>query len=585
MLRPIIIVGCGGSGVKAVRYVRDSVARHLERKGWESGIPQAWQFLGIDVGLQSDPGIPFLPNNDYVYLNLAFNTYQQLNAAIESKFNPTINPQAFTDLQGWRPNPMQLNVPLEDAAGQFRAVGRTAGILALQHLVQRRIEFAFSQCAAGGQQLGEVSQHLGVRVPPGTPVPSPIVIVVGSMAGGTGAGIMLDVLDLFPRTGKNGAFPVLVAFTPDIFGSIQTDAMTASAVAFMSEMMSAYWDAVHTRGPHSIYLVGRKNIDGLDLLDSKNVYRAVADFLAAVVTSMEHQITFLHRSVVSSHVIACANSGGYGFQPALLKGVASSFGSATISIGRDRFRDYLNKLLYRSIIEHLSVGFRSVANSIVDNDPDSLDDKKIISDLKLRNIDKFLLDCGLNKVQIRDTFMSSEIVKDRIAEVSSKINASFTSTTQQSPDTWVQLLSDRATQIRIAEHPIFESELEADLQRWGTEILHRVLYTSTEFSALLSMPVVLSILEAAKTSVMAESNSLHAESKKARELAEQIDQKVRLHLASNTDDSLYLSAEPVQAAVSEMSEAIVYERTALVKQKLAIALESVATTMLSSFVS
>jgi hypothetical protein len=347
-------------------------------------------------------------------------------------------------------------------------------------------------------------------------------------------------------------------------------------------MMSAYWDAVHTRGPHSIYLVGRKNIDGLDLLDSKNVYRAVADFLAAVVTSMEHQITFLHRSVTDWEPIASGNMGGYGFQDKFLKGVASSFGSATISIGRDRFRDYLNKLLYRSIIEHLSVGFRSVANSIVDNDPDSLDDKKIISDLKLRNIDKFLLDCGLNKVQIRDTFMSSEIVKDRIAEVSSKINASFTSTTQQSPDTWVQLLSDRATQIRIAEHPIFESELEADLQRWGTEILHRVLYTSTEFSALLSMPVVLSILEAAKTSVMAESNSLHAESKKARELAEQIDQKVRLHLASNTDDSLYLSAEPVQAAVSEMSEAIVYERTALVKQKLAIALESVATTMLSS---
>ena len=587
------MIGCGGSGLKTVRYVRDSVARHLERKGWESGVPKAWQFLGVDVGIQNDPSIPFLPNNDYLDLTLAFSTYQKLNAALEAKF--PIDSDGFREMMGWRPNPTQLNVPLDDAAGQLRAVGRTAGILAIQDSVQKRIKFAFSQCTAGGPQLGEVSQLLGVTVPPGTPVPSPIVIVIGSMAGGTGAGIMLDVVDLVQRTDSDGAFPVLIAFTPDIFGSIQTEAMTANAAAFMSEMMSAYWDneatdsalipskvAVHTRGPHRIFLIGRKNIVGLDLLDSKNVYRTVADFLAAVVTSSRHQTDFFHSSVVDSSPKASANCGGYGFQDKFLKGVASSFGSATISIGRDRFRDYLKALLHRSIIEHLSVGFRSVANSIVDDDPDSLDDRKIIDDLKSRNINKFLLDCGFTGVQIRDTFVSSEIVENRRADVSSKINEAFTSTTQQSPDVWWLLLIDRAAQIRIAEHPIFESDFEADLLRWETEILHRVLHTSTEFSALLSMPVVLALLETAKTSLMAESNSLRTESKNARELAEQIDQKARLQLVSNADDSLHLSAEPVQTAISEMSEAIVFEWTALVKQKLATALESVATTMLSN---
>lgn len=593
MLRPIIIIGCGGSGLKTVRYVRDSVAKHLERKGWESGIPQAWQFLGLDVGIQKDPSIPFLPNIDYSDLTLAFSTYQKLNAALEAKF--PIDSDGFYEMMGWRPNLKQLDVPLPSTPGPLRAVSRAAGILAMHYVVQQRIIKAFAECTAGGQELGEVSQYLGVTVPPGTPVPSPIVVVVGSMAGGTGAGIMLDVVDLVRRTDINGAYPVLVAFTPDIFGSIQNEAMTANAAAFMSEMMSAYWDneatdgallpskvAVHTRGPHSIYLVGRKNIDGFDLLDSKNVYRAVADFLAAVVTSNNHQEHFFQRSVRSSEMMAPANAGGYGFQPALLKGVASSFGSATISIGRDRFRDYLKALLHRSIIEYLSVGFRSVANSIVDDDSDSLDDRKIIDDLKLHNIEKFLLDCGFTGVQIRDTFVSSEIVENRRADVSSKINEAFTSTTQQSPDVWWLLLIDRAAQIRIAEHSIFESELEADLQRWETEILHRVLHTSTEFSALLSMPVVLALLETAKTSLMAESNSLRTESKNARELAEQIDQKARLQLVSNADDSLHLSAEPVQTAISEMSEAIVFEWTALVKQKLATALESVATTVLSN---
>lgn len=31
MLRPVIMLGCGGSGQKAVRYVRDAVRRQIGR--------------------------------------------------------------------------------------------------------------------------------------------------------------------------------------------------------------------------------------------------------------------------------------------------------------------------------------------------------------------------------------------------------------------------------------------------------------------------------------------------------------------------------------------------------------------------
>ena len=165
MLRPIIMIGCGGSGQKAVRYVRDSVARHLEHKGWEGGIPKAWQFLGIDtLTTQEDPDIPFLPSNDYVSVSLAFSNYQGLSQAIDEKFGPKKNLAAFNDLQGWRPNPEQVKVPLKEGAGKLRAVGRMAGILALPKTVQGRIEFAFSQCAAGGPELSEVSRRLQVNV-------------------------------------------------------------------------------------------------------------------------------------------------------------------------------------------------------------------------------------------------------------------------------------------------------------------------------------------------------------------------------------------------------------------------------------
>jgi hypothetical protein len=410
---------------------------------------------------------------------------------------------------------------------------------------------------------------------------------------------MLDVVDLVRRTDINGAFPVLVAFTPDIFGSIQTEAMTANAAAFMSEMMSAYWDdeatdsalipskvAVHTRGPHSIFLIGRKNIDGLDLLESKNVYRAVGEALAAVTTSSTVQTDFHNFITVNWPMAAPANAGGYGFQPSQLKGVASSFGSATISIGRDRFRDYLKKLLHRSIVEHLADGFESVANSVLGENSKSMAGPAKISELNRRNIDRFLVECGLNEVadgnrQVSNNFVSSEIMKGRLAEVSGKIKGPFNPTMQQQAGVWLQTIGAQQQQVKVHVLQAVDAELTTQLREWGTEVLHRVLRTATEFSAVLSMPVVLSLIETTRASVLQSSNLLREESKKAREMAVQSEQKARGHLTANAKGSLQLSAGPVQETISDMSKAIVLEWSAQVKDKLSVALESVATTMLS----
>ena len=521
MLRPIIMIGCGGSGQKAVRYVRDSVKRHLEHQGWEGDFPKAWQFLGIDtLTTQEDPSIPFLPNNDYVSVSLNFGTYQGLNQAIETRFGLDKNPKACHDLQGWRPNPNQVVVPLKAGAGQMRAVGRAAGVLALQENVAKRVSFAFSQCSAGGPELTEVSRYLGVNVPPGTPVPDPITIVVGSMAGGTGAGIMLDVVDLVRRTDLRGAFPVLVAFTPDIFGAIQSNAMTANSAAFMAEMLSAYWDdentdselipatvSVNTRGPHSVFLIGRTNIDGLDLLDSKNVYRAVGEALSAVTTSATVQTAFHNFITVNWAISAPDNAGGYGFHPARMKGVASSFGSATISIGRDRFRDYMKKLLHRSIIEHLAEGFEPVAAAVLGDAAKSMAGPAKIAELSRRNIDRFMIDCGLSETdegskQISDRFVSNEIMKTRLGRVANNIKAPFTPAMQQNAGVWLQTISAQATQIRTAELSAVDAELGAELRIWGTELYRNVLKTTTEFSGTLSMPLVLSLLQLTRAQVL-----------------------------------------------------------------------------------
>lgn len=597
MLRPIIMIGCGGSGQKAVRYVRDAVRRRLVHAGWENGVPRAWQFIGIDTLTdQEDASIPFLPNNDYVSVSLTFNTYQALNDALEAKFGlQGQKPEAFHDMIGWRPNPSQVNVPLKDGAAQLRAVGRAAGVLALQENVRDRIVYAFGQCAAGGPELVEISQRLGVDVPPGTPTPAPMTMIVGSMAGGTGAGIMLDVVDLVRRSHIDGAFPVMVAFTPDIFGSIQTDMMTANSAAFMSEMLSAYWDdeatdsalipsnvPVKTRGPHSVFVIGRRNIDGLDLADSKNVYRAVGEALAAVTTSSQVQQSF-HNFITTNWAMAApANAGGYGFQAPAMKGVASSFGSSTISIGRDRFRDYMQKLLHRSIIEHLSVGYEAAAvANFGENEAKSMAMPAKIAELARRNSDKFMVDCGLTLQQVGNTFVSNEVMKQQLGEVSKLIKAPFQAAQQQAAPTWLSTILAQAQQSKVASQQTADAAVNERLRKWSSDLYRQVLRTSTEFSASLSIPVVLALIEMARADAMKTASELREKAKEDRDNSSKAEAKSRTHLA-NQKGNIGLSAGPVQETINDISKAIVWEWVAGVRERLAATLESAASSMLAS---
>lgn len=601
MLRPVIFIGCGGSGQKAVRYVRDAVRRHLEHMEWEGDFPSAWQFIGIDtLTFQEDASIPYLPNNDYKSVSLDFKTYQDLNQAVEAQFGPNRNAAAFKDLRGWRARPDQVTVPLEDGAGKLRAVGRMAGVLALQDSVRKRIQYAFTQTTAGGPQLAEVSRHLGVTVPPGSPVPSPLTIVMGSMAGGTGAGIMLDVIDLVRRTDSAGAFPVLVAFTPDIFGSDADNLMAANAAAFMSEMMSAYWDdentdsalipsnvAVHTRGPHSVFLIGRKSIDGLDLMNSKNVYRAVGEALAAVTTSSAVQTQFHNFITVNWAAEKRDNAGGFGFSSSRLAAVASSFGSATVSIGRDRFRDYLRALLHRSTIEHLVNGFTPVANSLLGQDSARTTAPHAkIKELSRRNLDGFMIACALQEVKnggsrmVSDRFVSNDIMRVKLAEVSNGIKRQLPAQ-QQSAGAWQQQILALSTQEKVGLLREVDGVLRDQIRDWGSDVFERVLRATTEYSAMLSIPVVLSLLEETRAQVLQASTMLRDEAREERNDALQKENDSRRHLGGAGKAALGQTAGAVQQTITDAAKAACLEWSAAVKERLSVALEAVATEMMS----
>jgi hypothetical protein len=600
LLRPIIMIGCGGSGNKVVRHARDAVKRQLKRTGWDHGVPRAWQFIGIDSNVfEEDSMVPLLPSNDFIQLARRFHTYQQLHDELMVRFGPQgIQPDVFDELMGWRPNPHQVAFPpFINGLGQSRAIGRAAGIVDLQGHLSDRIRIAFGSCEAGGPELHEVSRHLGIDVPPGQPVPNPIVLIVGSMAGGTGAGIMLDVVDLVRAVHVNGSFPTLVALTPDVFGSVQTDGMAANSAAFMSELLNAYWDnempenglippivAVHTRGPHSVYVIGRRNLDGLDLFDSRNVYRAVGNVLAAVTTSVQVQQDFYHFKTIDWANKAAVNAGGYGFKDhdSSMKGVASSFGSATISIGRDRFRDYMQKLLLRSVVEQLTHGYEEAAiNTFGVTEAKTISASKKIEDLAHRNLGKFLFDCGLEVEQLGEFFFSNEEMRSQHSEISQILKGSLPLSKAQSFEDWAQLIFSQAQIIRSWNRETKSSLSDESIRLWISDVYRRVLHSCNEFSAKLSLPVVLLILELVRADVIKSASVLRERAQLSR--SNMVNAEVRSRGQWNgSKGRITASSRTIQETINEIAKLIVWEWSSDLQEKLAVVLESVATSMLAS---
>ena len=591
MLRPVIMIGCGGSGQKAVRYIRDSVRRQLAHSGWTGGFPRAWRFIGLDtLNIQEAPGeIPTMPSTDYLSVSLSFGTFSALDNALMATYGP--GTAGYRELIGWRPEASQVHVPLHDGAGQMRAVGRAAGVVSLATVVRPKIQEAFSECAAGGPELQRVSEHLGVPVPAGTATPEPIVVVLGSMAGGTGAGIMLDVIDLVRRTDEGGAFPIAVVFSADIFGAQSSDAMSANGMAFMSELMSAYWDnelsgsalipanvATDNRGPHSVFVIGRKNLDGIDLQSSKNVYRAVGEALGSWVMSGNVQEQIWNFITVNWTPYSITNQGGYPFGQEFHRGVVSSFGSSTLSIGRDRFRDYTEKLFLRETIEHLYEGHRKRAAVEFGSDAKSLTDAAMIARLSQSHLIEFLNACQLNERgqdanQVQERFTAD--AKDELAKIRNELSGPLAGQ-ERSGDEWAALLSQQSDSVSRRASGDAVSGYERIVVEWGPEIFERVLRVTSAFVGEFGLKVAAELVGAAYTEVESVAAEVLHEAHTAREQSQTAREEGIAALRAVGSGKVQFANSSVQNGLDQIARSIAFEWLKIRREKVSEAMDAFA---------
>ena len=520
MLGPVIMVGCGGSGIKSVRYVREAISSRLAAAGWDSPLPSAWQFIGLDTlsGMSDLGEVPPLPTRDYLQVTAGFHNLTELYMNLRAA-HPFNDPsRGYSELLGWLPSSTELPGDLTLGAGQLRAVGRALGTYALtSNQIKRRFVDAFSACDAGSTELAEVSRLLNIPVPIGAALPSPLVVVIGSSAGGTGAGIMLDTMDMLRRLSDKHVTPIGIVYGPDIFGSKKSSEMVANSLGFMSEMLSAFWStnsgpkglfpaplvAVADRGPHAIFMVGNKNMAGTELENAGTIYRAVGETLGSWVTS--DSVAKEVREYVMGNKSTKQTLGGVGFAGSHFKGAISSFGSATISVGRARFRSYAKANLMHEFYNFHWNGWKGVAERVLGMEDSKKAQPVVLEEVAKRSLPSFMEKSGLQQLFSADGRVSGGIT-DKImnAEDSLAIATRFQQSiaSQLPPEAlgagdWQRTFQNKIALLRPDAEKEAREALEARISKWSGELAESVLQASNELVTQVSLPIAIKVIEKA----------------------------------------------------------------------------------------
>jgi hypothetical protein len=386
MLRPLIVIGCGGSGVNTVRYLRRSARVALDKAGWEGPFPQAWQFIGVDVVTQnlSDPfETEPIPNSDYISIGPGI-SYQNIQSVMETK-HPSGSPGCI-EMLGWKPNAAEVNSPITQSAAPRRSVGRIAGLAGLMPQLGRRLTQAHAVIGRGSEEFRQIAQLLtGSESSLNPKDMEPLVIVVGSMVGGTGSAILLDINELVQRTNTEFTPMFNVVYSADVFESLGASfnpGLHANSLAFMSELLAFSWNGGKSSdlidhvikkeylAPPLTFVIESPNLHGQKISNSsKESFQQIASWLTDVAVSpmeQDHLIGALVRK--SQH--ALMTSGGYGFEKSAIyapPGAIYSLGHAKLTVGRDRFPEYASTLLQRALVEFLLNGDGVDVNSPAKN--------------------------------------------------------------------------------------------------------------------------------------------------------------------------------------------------------------------------
>lgn len=442
-IQPFIFIGVGGTGGKTLGVIRQTLQDALDRIGWDGDWPDGWQFVHIDVPADPDADTGAnkysLPRTSYVPLTTATSTYSRFDAGITQELQRSESDSTVRYLAWdcWKPEPASaVKVEIRNGAGQYRGLGRAVALSSLQAVDQRlKRAFADSNRPTAAGALKEIQERLGREQPGQTGKPRPVISVIGSVSGGSGSGMFLDVVDVLRAQGHREINALL--FTPEVFEKPAGDpdpGVAPNTFLALSEISNSMWthseaDAPLSRdrmfrragvgipvghgGPSTVFLVGRRN-DSVTFDSADDVFRIVGRSLGELAMDEKLTTAVVNYDIANGNAVAAGNKDMLNLSvPDATRDVAPfrGLGFARLTVGRDFFDRYATDRLARL------VGLRLLDGPLVDRKADDTrSDEEIRRDKADENWEAFLRDSLIDEVKGAD-LISDELMTWRTAGV------------------------------------------------------------------------------------------------------------------------------------------------------------------------
>jgi hypothetical protein len=382
-----LVVGCGGSGGATLQFLMDQLRAELVQHGIDE-LPRGWQFIHVDVPTVPDGVGPDLPasvpaqGGQYVAMAARGATYPDIAATVDDRLRER---DALGELATWRPRPEEVNFPIQDGAGQYRAVGRILTLVRAQQ-VRAALESAWQALQGAGpeDELRRVADLFSPATSDQVGRP-PRILVVSSMAGGSGASMALDVCRLLTtiRNVDSGQI-LLMLYTAEVFGDLaefRRAGVEANAAAMIGELMATQTGAAAEsdrtllaafgvdasaadQAPfRRVIPIGRRiGGDGALFGDGtrNGIYRGIGRGLSALMLSGVATAQLQKAAIENfgAGVSVDRSVLGWGVDPDRL--VWGSFGFASVGLGRDRYAEFAAQRIARSAVERLLRGHLTI---------------------------------------------------------------------------------------------------------------------------------------------------------------------------------------------------------------------------------
>jgi len=551
-MRKFLFIGVGGSGGKTLRFLKDSIEKRLVQAGYHGAFPEAWQFIQLDLPPNDDSpaGGPIPKSLSASYKGLAPTgvTFDNHRTQLGGLGDGAV----IDDLATWWPDPLTAPKNVWFGAGQYRAVGRLVVLNRLPQLADAiKTSVTAMETVVANQRLTEACTALGFPI--SGDLDEPLAIVIGSMAGGTGSGAILDVCDMLRISGRHGkpflTMPFAVLYTSEIFAGLAkggaVPGVEPNSLAFMSEMSALQKNKTSVmppyhassgqaaeltqRGPALAFLIGRSN-GSLTLADDVEVFRSTAQAITAWVVDPTVQKTLQSSPMGNLELLGRTQS----YLPMHAHEAAdqpvASFGYARFEVGRERFHQYAAERLGRHAIDHL---LRVHLHRSADG---ASGDTALNERATEQRMKQFLRDCGLNERHAADNDIIDAILANAEAharDLSQSAPTLAQQTTMIGADIAGQILdvpvqknfnpNAAVGQLRTrveGQVPLFVSSwdnlLAAGAAQWCEEVQSSVVGVVTTTLAEEGLPVTLRLLELADADLVAAIGELQNEASLCR---------------------------------------------------------------------